>query len=145
MTRWDCSEEDLKHLFAKGRVHSIDGKVIEKPAEEPKESKYHAVKTEVNGTLCDSKKEADYYEQLLWLQKAGEIKKIETQYRILLQPGFESGGIKIKAIYYIADFRITEANGHIYYVDTKGERTNVYLIKKKLLLYKYPDIDFREE
>lgn len=145
MTRWDCSEEDLQHLFAKGRVHSIDGRMIEKPAAEPKANKYNAVKTKVDGTLCDSKKEAGYYEQLLWLQQAGEITKIETQYRILLQPGFESGGIKIKPIYYIADFRVTEATSHIYYVDTKGKRTQVYLIKKKLLLYKYPDIDFREE
>lgn len=39
---------------------------------------------------------------------------------------------------------ITEADGHIYYVDTKGMRTQVYLIKKKMLLYRYQDIDFRE-
>lgn len=56
MTRWDCSEEELLPLFARGRIHSIDGRVIAKPAAEAKQNKYSAVKTDVNGELCDSKK-----------------------------------------------------------------------------------------
>ncbi len=145
MTRWDCSEEQLLPLFAKGRIHSIDGRVIAKPAAEPKKNKYSAVKTDVNGELCDSKKEAGYYEQLLWLQRAGEIKEIKTQFKILLQPGRDLGGGKtIKPIYYIADFYVVDKDDHVFVVDTKGKRTQVYLLKKKLLLYTYPGIDFRE-
>lgn len=145
MTHWNCDISEIEHLINKGRVKTIDGKMLESPEDKPKENKYRNVKTEVNGEICDSKKEADYYEQLLWLQRAGEIKTLETQYRILLQEGFVTvGGDKIKPIYYIADFKVTDKDDHVYYVDTKGKRTQVYMIKKKLLLYKYPEIDFRE-
>ena len=36
-------------------------------------SKYHSVKTVVNGIVFDSKKEAKRYYELLLLEKAGEI------------------------------------------------------------------------
>lgn len=75
----------------------------------------------------------------------GAVKSIELQPEFVLQPAYEIAGKKIRPIIYRADFKVTEADGHIYYVDTKGMRTQVYLLKKKMLLYKYPDIDFREE
>lgn len=58
---------------------------------------------------------------------------------------------KVKLIETYAFYFEVEANNRVEaeekakeYVDTKGMRTQVYLIKKKMLLYKYPDIDFRE-
>lgn len=99
----------------------------------------------MNGIAFDSKKEAAYYEDLLWQQRTGAVKSIELQPEFVLQPAYEVAGKKIRPIIYRADFKVTEADGHIYYVDTKGMRTQVYLLKKKMLLYKYPDIDFREE
>ncbi|WP_417573589.1 DUF1064 domain-containing protein [Phascolarctobacterium faecium] len=108
-------------------------------------SKYHNKTTEVDGILFDSQKEADYYANLKWLQCTGAVKSIELQPEFVLQPAYEVAGKKIRPIIYRADFKVTEADGHIYYVDTKGMRTQVYLLKKKMLLYKYPDIDFREE
>lgn len=106
--------------------------------------KYGNKITEVNGIAFDSKKEATYYEDLLWQQRIGAVKSIEVQPEFVLQPGYEREGKKIRPIIYRADFKVTEADGHIYYVDTKGMRTQVYLLKKKMLLYKFPDIDFRE-
>lgn len=106
--------------------------------------KYGNKITEVNGLAFDSQKEAAYYEDLLWQQRTGAVKSIELQPEFVLQPAYEVAGKKIRPIIYRADFKVTEADGHIYYVDTKGMRTQVYLIKKKMLLYKYPDIDFRE-
>ena len=100
--------------------------------------KYGNAITEVDGIRFDSRKEAKYYEDLLWQQRTGAVKSIE------LQPAYEVAGKKIRPIIYKADFKVTEASGHVYYVDTKGMRTQVYLIKKKMLLYRYPDIDFRE-
>lgn len=107
--------------------------------------KYGNKITEVDGIAFDSTKEADYYANLKWLQCTGAVKSIELQPEFVLQPAYEIAGKRIRPIIYRADFKVTEADGHIYYVDTKGMRTQVYLLKKKMLLYKYPDIDFREE
>lgn len=136
--RWD---ELPAHLLSKVRSDSATKLNITKPAPE---SKYHNKTTEVDGILFDSQKEADYYTDLLWLKQSGAVKSIELQPEFVLQPGYEREGKKIRPIIYRADFKVVEASGHIYYVDTKGMKTQVYLLKKKMLLYKYPDIDFRE-
>jgi hypothetical protein len=106
--------------------------------------KYKNKITEVDGIRFDSEKEADYYWQLHWMMREGTVKEVELQPKFVLQPAYEAAGKKIRPIIYKADFKVTEASGHVYYVDTKGMRTQVYMIKKKMLLYKYPDIDFRE-
>lgn len=139
MTTWD---ELPTHLLSKVRTDSAMKVDIPKVAPE---TKFNNQKTDVDGIRFDSRKEAKYYEDLLWLQRTGTVKSIELQPEFVLQPGYEREGKKIRPIIYRADFKVTEADGHIYYVDTKGMRTQVYLLKKKMLLYKYPDIDFREE
>lgn len=131
------------HLIARIRSDSVTApKDLPEP---PPELKYGNEITEVNGIKFDSAKEAMYYADLLWLLKAGHITKIELQPRFILQPGYDHKGKHVRPITYVADFKVTEANGHVYYVDTKGMKTQVYRIKKKMLLYTHPDIDFREE
>ena len=61
-----------------------------------------------------------------------------------LQPSFKYKGKTIRAIKYIADFVITYPDGKTEVVDTKGYRTKDYLLKRKMLLHKYPDINFKE-
>lgn len=139
MTTWN---ELPAHLVSKVRSDSVTP-ASALPGCEPV-MKYGNKITEVNGIAFDSKKEAAYYEDLLWRQRTGAVKSIELQPEFVLQPAYEVAGKKIRPIIYKADFKVTEADGHIYYVDTKGMRTQVYLIKKKMLLYRYPDIDFRE-
>lgn len=139
MTTWN---ELPAHLVSKIRSDSVTA-----PANLPGAVpvlKYGNRVTEVNGIAFDSKKEAAYYEDLLWRQRTGAVKSIELQPKFVLQPGYKREGKKIRPIIYKADFKVTEADGNIYYVDTKGMKTPVYLLKKKMLLYKYPDIDFRE-
>ena len=46
---------------------------------EPKKNKYHAVKTEVNGVIYDSKKESRRGQYLEELQKFGKIKELEQK------------------------------------------------------------------
>lgn len=94
--------------------------------------KYGNRVTEVDGIRFDSEKEADYYWQLHWLMREGTVKEVELQPKFVLQPGYKRDGKKIRPIIYRADFKVTEADGHIYYVDTKGMRTQVYMIKKKM-------------
>lgn len=128
MTTWN---ELPAHLVSKIRSDSVTA-----PANLPGAVpvlKYGNAITEVDGIRFDSRKEAKYYEDLLWQQRTGAVKSIELQPEFVLQPGYEVAGKKIRPIIYRADFKVTEANGHIYYVDTKGMRTQVYLIKKKML------------
>ncbi len=97
-------------------------------------SKYRNKRTEVDGIAFASKREASRYEVLRLAEKAGLIKGLQTQVRFRM----EVNGVKICD--YVADFvymdkfsrpgadpwkRIVE--------DSKGYRTPVYLLKKKLM------------
>lgn len=111
----------------------------------PSGSKYRSRKTVVDGITFDSKKEAEYYIGLKLRQKAGEIASFELQPTFVLQEGFQPKiGKKVQAIKYKADFRVVYPDGREEIVDTKGYRTKEYLIKRKMLLYRYPGINFVE-
>ena len=62
--------------------------------------KYGNAITEVDGIRFDSRKEAKYYEDLLWQQRTGAVKSIELQPEFVLQPGYEVAGKKIRPIIY---------------------------------------------
>lgn len=106
--------------------------------------KYGNKKTVVDGITFDSKKEAAHYQHLCLLQKAGIVTSIELQPRFELQPGFKKDGKSIRKVEYVGDFRVTYNDGHQEVIDCKGIRTEAYLLKLKLLLFKYPDIVFHE-
>lgn len=101
-------------------------------------SKFGAVKTVVDGITFHSKKEAKRYADLMLLQKAGKIKKLE------LQPEYEIIVNGKKICKYIADFVYHERDeehekngGSPYWTivteDVKGVRTGIYRLKKKLV------------
>ena len=109
-------------------------------------AKYHNQKTKVNNIEFDSKKEAKRYSELKLLEKAGLIKELETQKKFELQPKYvNNNGEHIRAITYIADFFYYDCKEGIYIVeDTKGFRTDVYILKKKLFEYVYPNLTIKE-
>jgi hypothetical protein len=110
-----------------------------------KKSKYSSAKTDVDGIRFDSKKEAEFYAELKLREKAGEISHLRLQPRYLLQEAFRYEGKQYREMEYVADFEYIE-NGVTVVVDVKGFRTAVYMIKKKLFLYKYgSEIKFIEE
>jgi hypothetical protein len=88
-------------------------------------SKYRAIKTEVDGIVFDSKKEAARYQELKLMQKAGEIDWIE------LQPTYpiEINGKKV--FEYRADFLYRKMTGERILEDVKGVKTDIYRLKKK--------------
>jgi len=141
MTRWNnLTREEAKRLGIEGVYELL--KIEEK--EEEKERKYHNRKPEVDGITFDSQKEADYYCDLKLLKKAGKIKDFELQPKFwLLSP--EEDRVTGRGIYYRADFRVKYPDGREEIIDTKGYKTQVYKLKKKLLLAKYPGINFKEE
>ena len=121
----------------------MDKRVINYPI--PKVNKYHNIKTIVNGIEFDSKKEARRYQDLLYLQKSGYIENLELQKPFELQPSFKKNGKTIRAITYIADFYYFDILENKWVVeDTKGVRTDVYKLKKKLFEYKYPKLTIEE-
>lgn len=101
-------------------------------------SKYHNKKVIYNGITFDSIKEKNRYIELKLLERAGLIKDLKLQYEFELQPAFIINEKKIRKISYIADFYYFDNKLNDYVVeDTKGMRTDVYKIKKKVFEYKY--------
>lgn len=110
-------------------------------------SKYNNKKTTTDRIKFDSIKEAKRYTELRLLEKAGEIKDLTVQPKFTLQCAFtDNMGEKHRPITYIADFRYEE-KGKTVVEDVKSSahfQTEVYRIKKKLFLYGYQDVIFRE-
>lgn len=113
-----------------------------------KESKYHNKKCEYNGIKFDSIKEMRYYTKLELLQRAGEITELKRQVRYLLLDTIRYKGKTYPKTYYIADFQFIDSEtGKTKVIDIKSEATRkdkTYRLKIKMLLNKYPDIDFDE-
>lgn len=106
-------------------------------------NKYHAKKTWMKGRIYDSKKEANRAFELELLAKYGKIQDLQKQVPFVLQEGYVNRlGKKIRPITYIADFTYIE-DGKLIVEDTKGMETDVFKIKRKILEYKYPEIEFR--
>lgn len=99
-------------------------------------NKYRNKKVVIDNILFDSKREANYYIYLKMLEKSGKIKNLELQKKFTLQGSFKLNGKTVREIAYIADFVYEDDKG-IHVVDTKGYRTEVYRIKKKLFAKKY--------
>lgn len=102
-------------------------------------SKYHAVKaTAIDGTVCDSMRERDRYNELYLMQAAGDISEFRYQVKFELIPAQRApSGAAYRRCCYIADFVYLDKDGNEVVEDTKGERTEVYRIKKKLMLERY--------
>ncbi|MFA5299106.1 MAG: DUF1064 domain-containing protein [Lutibacter sp.] len=134
--RWKQLPDNLKN-----RIMGEPSNLVEKPFEPEKtvKSKYHNIKCEYQGIKFDSKKEMNFYLDLLNQQKFGWITKIEIQpefpYVItycLPLPGDKSLSMVQKAKY-IADFRVTYPDGHVEIIDVKEFKTTVYKRKKKII------------
>lgn len=108
-----------------------DGRV-----KQAKPSKYRNVKTTVDGITFDSAKEARRWNELRMLEKAGTITGLRRQVRFDL----EANGRLICV--YVCDF-LYHHGGKEVVEDVKGVRTDVYRLKKKMMLACY-GIDVQE-
>jgi hypothetical protein len=101
-----------------------------------KRSKYSAVKTEVDGHRFDSLAEAACYLELKLLEKVGTISCLELQPVYELAPSVKYAGAKRAkpALRYFGDFRYIASDGRTVVADVKGMVTDVYAIKKHLML-----------
>lgn len=98
-----------------------------------KSNKYHAEKS--GG--YDSRKEHRRANELRLMQRAGLISNLREQVSYELIPAQRSGTGKLleRSCRYVADFVYTDKDGNTVVEDTKGVRTDVYRIKRKLMLY----------
>lgn len=105
--------------------------------------KYGNKKTQFNGIVFDSKKEAGRYADLLTLERCGVICNLELQKEFELIPAqydIVDGKRKCveRACKYIADFYYYDKeHGEYVCEDTKGVRTKDYIIKRKLMLFRH--------
>jgi len=103
-------------------------------------SKYHNIKTEIDGHKFDSLKEGRHYVFLKTREKLGEIEGLE------LQPRFDLVINKMKCGFYRADFLyLDKRTGEQIVEDVKSKptMTTVYRLKKKLVKALY-NIDIVE-
>lgn len=103
-----------------------------------KQNKYNNTKVEYKGIRFDSIKEMKHYQLLEYLQRIGEIKELKLQVPYELIPKYKINNKTVRKTIYIADFTyITTKDDKLHIVDTKGFKTDVYRLKKKLFEYKY--------
>lgn len=97
-------------------------------------NKYHAVKTGKSA----SKKEAARKRELELLEMAGEISNLRCQVPFELIPMQKINGKCVeRSCKYVADFVYLDKHGRQIVEDTKGFRTKDYIIKRKLMLFRY--------
>lgn len=90
-------------------------------------NKYRNKKTEIDGIVFASKKEARRYSELKLLVKAGELVTFNCQ--VAFQIMYE-GQLICK---YIADFVTYSKDGKRTVEDVKGIKTTTYQLKKKMM------------
>ena len=105
-----------------------------------KESKYHNKKVTVDGITFDSIKEANRWQELKLMERAGEIVGLNRQVRIEIIPKTKL----YRACFYVCDYvYFDKREGKTVYEDSKGMKTKEYLLKRKLLYWRH-GIEIRE-
>lgn len=107
--------------------------------------KYGNKKTKVNGETFDSKKELKDWRQLQMLEKSGEICCLERQKEFVLIPTIRTNVETLRKTVYRADFFYYDTRSERWTIqDSKGFPTPEYKLKKKLMLWLYPNYVFVE-
>ena len=99
--------------------------------------KYHNKKVVRDGETFDSVKEYHHWIELCLMEKAGLISDLQRQVKYVLIPSQKEGKKTIeRECSYRADFVYTDnETGETVVEDVKGMRTEVYKIKRKLMLW----------
>jgi protein associated with RNAse G/E len=126
--------EDQYQDYVKSR-----GKDIETKDKAPKKAKYNNKHVRVDGIVFDSGKEAEYYNTLKLLMRAGAISGFCMQPAFVLVEGNDTE----KAITYSADFIVLKPDGTYEIVDTKGYETEQWKRTYKMFRLKYPELELK--
>jgi hypothetical protein len=126
--------EDLARLSPAAQ-RQIYRKVAAEQGQKAAKRKYNNQPTERNGIKFDSRKEANRYEELMFLRQAGEIDNLKLQPQFTLQESYMTPeGERVRAIRYVADFSYTQGSQMVVEdVKSKATATAQYKMKKKLM------------
>lgn len=155
----------LQESFCKGRpiMSYRRRRTKTEKTESQKMGKIKHKKTEVDGIIFDSKMESQYYEYLKMEMNAGRVKEFSLQPEFILQEKFivvegeviygndpkfnkikrKTKAPTVQAIKYISDFKVEYPNGTVVIVDTKGQETADFKIKKKMFTLRYPELTLK--
>ncbi len=100
--------------------------------------KFNAQRTEVDGVKFASKKEATRYSELALQYKVGQILDLK------LQPRYPCVVHGIPVCVYVADFEYVNLDGEVIVEDSKGFKTPMYRLKKKLFEAIYSPLTITE-
>lgn len=90
--------------------------------------KFKAKPQELDGIKFPSKKEAKRYRELKTLQELGEVLFFLRQVPFHLEAGVK----------YVCDFLVFWTSGEVTIEDVKGIKTDMYILKKKMVEATYP-------
>jgi hypothetical protein len=94
--------------------------------------------------VFDSQLEMKYYRDVIVPALAtGTIQVVSRQVPFILQPSFKRHGKTVRAIKYVADFVVTDADDNITVIDVKGLATAEAKLKRKMFHYVYPDLNYK--
>ena len=99
-------------------------------------SKYNNKKIRVGGEVFDSKREYNRWCELRLLERSGIIRNLQRQVKFRLIDSQKTPERTERPCDYIADFVYYE-NGKLVVEDCKGMRTDLYILKRKLMLRDY--------
>lgn len=135
--------KELAGYLADGIIDSFDLP----EADEVSRSKFHAYKAMVDGIQFDSLNESRYYVQIKQARdykqptEHGVLVSFEMQVPYEIVPSFLKNGHRIRKMEYLADFVLHYDSGRTRVIDVKGVETDVFKLKKKLVEYKYPEVE----
>lgn len=90
--------------------------------------KFNAKRTETDGIKFSSKRESAHYKNLLLAEQSGDLLFFLRQVPFHLEAGVK----------YVCDFVEFWRDGEVRFVDIKGFKTPMYILKKKQVESKYP-------
>lgn len=127
----DNPDEQIAAWQAKGlTIESRGVKLGDRAAEaklERKRGKYGNQRVTIGGLTFDSKREAKRWLELVEEERAGRISQLERQVR------FELSIAGVKVCDYVSDFCYIR-DGQRVVEDSKGMKTAVYRLKKRMML-----------
>ena len=103
----------------------------------PQKPKYNNVKESYGNIKFDSKKERERFEELIFMREQGLISNLKLQHNFTLREGYTTPeGERIRGTVYKADFTYYDDRGNFIIEDVKGVPTDVYKLKKKMMMDK---------
>ena len=135
--------KELSDRLADGIIDSFDLP----EADAVSRSKFHAYKAMVDGIQFDSLNESRYYVQIKQMRdfkqptEYGILTSFEMQVPYEIVPSFIKNGHRIRKMEYLADLVLHYDSGRTRAIDVTGGGTDVFKLKKKLVEYKYPEVE----